>query len=64
MNADKCKLLITKHDGDVSINVDGHFLQAKKSVILLGITMDNNLDFNEHISKLCKKVSKSMPWLG
>ena len=57
MNADKCKLLITKHDGDVSINVDGHIIQAKKSVILLGITIDNNLDFNEHISKLCKKVS-------
>ena len=29
MNADKCKLLITKHDGDVSINVDGHIIQAK-----------------------------------
>ena len=57
MNAYKCKLLITKHDGDVSINVDGHIIQAKKSVKLLGITIDNNLDFNEHISKLCKKVS-------
>ncbi len=57
MNADKCKLLITKHDNEVSINVDGHIIQAKKSVKLLGITIDNNLDFNEHVSKLCKKVS-------
>ena len=57
MNAGTCKLLITKHDGDVSINVDGHIIQAKKSVKLLGITIDNTLDFNEDISKLCKKVS-------
>ena len=55
MNADKCKLLITKHDGDVSINVDGHIIQAKKSVKLLGITIDNNIDLMSIYQNYVKK---------
>ena len=53
MNADKCNFLITNHHGDeVSAIVDQEIITAKKSVKLLGITIDNKLDFNEHISKL------------
>ena len=57
MNADKCKLLVTNHHDDISINVDNEVITASKSVKLLGITIDNKLNFNEHISKLCKKTS-------
>ena len=56
MNADKCKLLITNHE-DISISVDGYDIKAKKSVKLLGVKIDNKLDFNEHVSNICKKVS-------
>ena len=41
--------------------------KLKKSVKLLGITIDNNLDFNEHISKLCKQVSlkiNALAWVA
>ena len=57
MNADKCHLLVTNHDADVSVNIDGEIIKGSKSVKLLGLCIDNKLDFNEHISKICKKVS-------
>ena len=57
MNADKCKLLITNHDNDISVSIDGNKINASKSVKLLGIKIDNNLDFNEHVSSICKKVN-------
>ena len=60
MNADKCHLLITNHDQDVSANIGGQQIQCCKSVKLLGVYIDNNLDFNEHVSNICKKVSNKL----
>ena len=57
MNAGKCHLLVTNHDADVSVNIDGEIIKGSKSVKLLGLYIDNKLDFNEHISKICKTVS-------
>ena len=57
MNADKCKLLITNHDNDIHVSIDGNTIDASKSVKLLGIQIDNNLNFNEHVSSICKKVN-------
>ena len=57
MNPDKCHLLITNCDNGVSINVDNETIERSNSVKLLGITIDNRLHFNDHISNLCKKVS-------
>ena len=60
MNADKCQLLITNHVEDVSAVMDGENINCKKSVKLLGITIDNKLDFTEHVSNLCKMVSQKL----
>ena len=57
MNPDKCHLLITNHDDDVSVIVDGKTIKGENSVKLLGINIDNKLNFNDHVSKLCAKVS-------
>ena len=57
MNADKCKLIVTKANEDISLEVDGHFINGSKSVKLLGVTIDNKLDFNDHVSMLYKKAS-------
>ena len=35
-------------------------IECSRSVKLLVVTIDNKLDFNEHISKLCKKVSTKL----
>ena len=57
MNPDKCHLLVTNHDDDVSVTVDQEIILGSKSVKLLGLNIDNKLDFKEHVSKLCGKVS-------
>ena len=57
LNADKCKLLISNREDELSINIQGESIICEKSVKLLGIKVDNQLTFNEHISNICKKVS-------
>ena len=57
MNTDKCHLLITNHDDDVTAKIGNDIIHGSKFVKLLGVKIDNKLDFNVHISNLCKKVS-------
>ena len=57
MNADKCKLLITNHNENASISIQGEIISASNCVKLLGINIDNKLDYKEHISSICKKAS-------
>ena len=60
MNIDKCHLLVTKHGDNISATIDKYVIPASKSVQLLGVQIDCNLDFNEHVSNICKKVSKKL----
>ena len=57
MNADKCKLLISNADENVSLEIDGHIIKANKSVKLLGVKINNHLDFNDQLSTIYKKSS-------
>ena len=57
MNADKCKLLITNSDENVSLVVDGHKIKRNKTVKLLGIKINNQLNFNYHVPSIYKKDS-------
>ena len=57
MNAAKSHLLVTKHDDNVFIEVDNQVIESTKTVKLLGITIDNRLNFTEHVAKICKKAS-------
>ena len=60
MNADKCHLLVAKHDDDVTIKVDDAVIKSEKSVKLLGLTINRNLDFDEHVASLCKKANQKL----
>ena len=42
---------------NVSISIEGETISARKCIKLLGIKIDNKLDYNEHISSICKKAS-------
>ena len=55
-NPDKCHLLVCKHTKEVSIILENVIIDSSDSVKLLGITIDKKLNFNEHVSKLCKNV--------
>ena len=47
MNADKSHLLVTKCHENISITVDREIIEASETVKLLGVTIDNKLDFIE-----------------
>ena len=57
MNPDKCHLLVTNHDENVFANIDGESYKGCKSVKLLGIYINNKLNFDDHVSEICKKAS-------
>ena len=58
-NNDKCHLLISSPD-DVSIKIGCEEISNEKQVKLLGVTIDHKLNFNDHVSKLCKKASTKL----
>ena len=44
VNAEKCHLLITNPEDNISIKIDNEIIKASKTVKLLGIKMDNRLN--------------------
>ena len=57
-NSDKCHLIIA-NSNQVSINIDMEVIDSSNSVELLGVEIDNKLNFNDHVSYLCKKATKN-----
>ena len=60
MNVDKCHLLVAKHTDEVIMQIGQEIIKGEKSVKLLGIKIDNKLDFEEHVTDLCKKASNKL----
>ena len=56
-NADKCHLLVSTN-GTVKIQVGNYNIANSKYEKLLGINFD--LNFDKHLSELCKKASRKM----
>ena len=50
-NDDKCKLIITKENAP-SVKIGNDILTCSKSIKLLGITIDNKLNFKEHLTNI------------
>ena len=58
-NADKCHL-ITSSKTPVGIEVANVTIMSEEKVKVLGIHIDNRLNFDYHISQLCKKAGKKI----
>ena len=60
-NPDKFKAIILSKEKlnttDITFNFKGQNISAKEEVDLLGITIDNKLTFETHISSLCRKAA-------
>ena len=41
------------------ISIDGKIIKSEETVKLLGVTLDYKLDFDPHISNICKKLQHS-----
>ena len=53
--ADKCKFLVSNKEGDLSLDIDNEIIFCQRFVKLLGVKIDNKLNFHEHVSSICKK---------
>ena len=59
-NPDKFHLLLSSSDENISINIDKYQIYNTQHEKLLGLTIDNKMKFDEHISRLCKKVCQKL----
>ena len=57
-NVVKCHLIVV-NDNEVSVMFGNETINGNTAVDLLGIKVDSNLNFNEHVSKLYKKEIKN-----
>ena len=58
-NTDKCHLIVVNNqDNDIKIGND--VITSGNSVKLLGVTIDNKLNFNEHVDNICKKANNKL----
>ena len=51
--------MLTANDS-LKMNVKGSLLSSEKTVKVLGIIVDNKLSPEQHINKVCKKVSQKI----
>ena len=56
-NNDKCHLIIINHENNV-ISIGNEEITGSKSVKLLGVTIDNKLNFNKHITNICNTANQ------
>ena len=59
-NEDKCHLLIINHQDENCVQLGNENIVGSSFVDLLGIKIDKNLNFNEHVSKLTKKGNQKL----
>ena len=66
VNPDKIQSMILQNSRNsrnyepVKLEIESANIETKNTVELSGITIDNKLNFEEHISELCKKASMQL----
>ena len=61
LNTDKCHLLVAGQKNEhIFAKIGKDLLWESKTECLLGVTIDNQLRFKEHISKLCKVANNKV----
>ena len=58
-NATKCHFLLSPHQS-ATINIDGSIIKSSNFQKLLGVTIDSNFTFEQHINSLCRKSSQKL----
>ena len=62
-NPGKCHLLLSTKSPEV-VSIDGILTKSSTAETLLGITIDSELNFDNHLSAICSKVSRKINPLG
>ena len=55
-NSDKSNLIMSFTEATNAI-IDGYPIDSNKTEVLLGITINHELKFDDHVNYLCKKAS-------
>ena len=64
-NAEKCEFLITGYRFEhLWLNVAETQVWEKNQVKLLGVTIDNELKLDDHITKICRKANSKLSVLS
>ena len=58
-NADKCHVLVSTNKS-IGVNIGNYTIDNSECEKLLGVKIDVNLNFSDHISDLCKKASRKI----
>ena len=53
-------MLLGTNDNSINIAIEGFIISQSDSVKLLGVTLDKNLSFQEHIANICAKARKGI----
>ena len=59
VNTDKSHLLLSGNT-KLASNIDNNTIESGMKQELLGITIDSNLSFEEHVNNICKKASQKL----
>ena len=59
-NPDKWHLLLSDVDNDLNIKISDELISNSSYEKILGVHFDNKLNFNTHITKLCKKAGQKL----
>ena len=62
-NPGKCHLLLSTKSPEL-VSIDGIQIKSSTAETLLGITIDSELNFDNHLSAICNKVSRKINALG
>ena len=63
-NADKCRVLLNKSN-ELTVKINELQFKNSQSEKLLGITIDNDSKFEDHVNNICSKASvKIAPYMG
>ena len=58
-NSDKSHILLSYSESSAAL-IDGSSIESNRKEILLGITIDRDLEFDEHVNNLCKKACQKL----
>ena len=56
INTDK-SLLLVSGNARATAKIDSNYIESEKEQMSLGITIDSNLTFENHINNICKRAS-------
>ena len=58
-NSDKSHLLLSCNERSTLV-IDGSSIETNTKEVLLGITIDKDLKFDDHVNSLCKKACQKL----